>query len=98
MGLFWDLPELYADLEFYGDGRDGAGRITYFIRRPQSDQHRGVVRFDGRTVPLCLERFCRRRSFDFTNGRLPRPARRHGRRRPPPSGCARATFCFMKLS
>jgi hypothetical protein len=37
-GLFWDIENFYADIEFYEDDR-----ITYFIKHSDKDQYRGVV-------------------------------------------------------
>lgn len=47
-GFYWDTGEFQADLEFWGDGR-----ITYFVRRG-SDKHKGMVRFEGESVPTVL--------------------------------------------
>lgn len=47
-GLFWHDENLYADLEFLGDGR-----IAYFVKN-NDDRHKGVVRFDEQMVPQVL--------------------------------------------
>jgi len=47
-GLFWDTADLYSDLEFYADGR-----VTFFVRG-KDGQTRGVVKFDGQTIPPVL--------------------------------------------
>lgn len=47
-GLFWHDENLYADLEFLGDGR-----IAYFVQN-NDDRHKGVVRFDEQLVPPVL--------------------------------------------
>ena len=47
-GLFWNERNLYADLEFLG-----GGRIAYFIKHHE-DKHKGVLRFDGESVPPVL--------------------------------------------
>lgn len=48
-GLFWNEPGLYADLEFYGDGR-----VTYYVEHSSVDKARGVTNFDGHTLPAVL--------------------------------------------
>lgn len=45
VSLFWQEADLYADLEFLGDGR-----IAYFIKR-QGDKHKGVLSFDNQHMP-----------------------------------------------
>lgn len=47
-GLFWNENDLYADLEFLGDGR-----IAYFIQH-SNDKHKGQLHFDGEQVPPVL--------------------------------------------
>ena len=44
-GLFWNDENLYADLEFLGDGQ-----VAYYIER-QGDKHKGDVKFDSKTMP-----------------------------------------------
>jgi hypothetical protein len=48
-GLFWKADSLYADLEFLRDGR-----VAYYIEIA-SDKHKGVVAFDGTTIPAVLD-------------------------------------------
>jgi len=43
--LFWDESDLYADIEFLGDGR-----IAYFIKK-NGDKHKGVLEFDSQQMP-----------------------------------------------
>ena len=45
-GLFWKTGNLYADLEFLGDGR-----IAYFIEHEGEGKHKGVVKFDSEKMP-----------------------------------------------
>lgn len=45
-GLFWKTDNLYADLEFLGDGR-----IAYFIEQEGEGKHKGVVKFDSKKMP-----------------------------------------------
>lgn len=47
-GLYWNLGDFYADLEFLGDDR-----IAYFIEK-SSDKHKGIVHFASRAVPPVL--------------------------------------------
>ena len=44
-GLFWQEGQMYADLEFLGDGR-----MAYYIERT-GDKHKGVVHFDLLNLP-----------------------------------------------
>lgn len=44
-GLFWKDSNLYADIEFLGDGR-----IAYYIEC-QGDKHKGVLKFDSQKMP-----------------------------------------------
>lgn len=44
-GLYWNDGQLYADLEFLGDGR-----MAYFIERNE-DKHKGVLKFDPSQMP-----------------------------------------------
>lgn len=44
--LYWNESDLYADLEFLGDGR-----IAYFIKR-HGDKHKGVLAFDSTEMPI----------------------------------------------
>lgn len=44
-GLYWKEGQLYADLEFLGDGR-----MAYFIER-NGDKHKGVLNFDSNAMP-----------------------------------------------
>lgn len=44
-GLFWNLPALYADLEFYPDNR-----IAYYIEK-NGDKHKGVATFQEEQLP-----------------------------------------------
>jgi len=46
VGLFWELENLYADLEFYSDHR-----ITYFIEKNKNQKFRGFVLFDQKEFP-----------------------------------------------
>jgi hypothetical protein len=43
--LFWNEENLYADIEFLGDGR-----IAYFIKK-NGDKHKGVLKFDSQQMP-----------------------------------------------
>lgn len=43
--LFWHDVNLYAELEFLGDGH-----IAYFIER-SGDKHKGVLKFDSKNMP-----------------------------------------------
>jgi hypothetical protein len=43
--LYWNGDELYADIEFLGDGR-----IAYFIKK-NGDKHKGVLAFDSQKMP-----------------------------------------------
>lgn len=45
VSLYWDDKNLYADLEFLGDGR-----IVYFIKN-NNDKHKGVLSFDQQKIP-----------------------------------------------
>lgn len=45
VSLYWNEGELYADIEFLGDGR-----IAYFIKR-NGDKHKGVLAFDSQKMP-----------------------------------------------
>lgn len=45
-GLFWKTDNLYADLEFLGDGR-----IAYFIEHEGEGKHKGVIKFDSEKMP-----------------------------------------------
>ncbi len=45
--LFWNEDNLYADIEFLGDGR-----IAYFIKK-NGDKHKGVLEFKSQKMPLC---------------------------------------------
>ena len=47
-GLYFRTPTLYADIEFFGDGR-----VAYFIER-SGDRHKGVINFDSTTMPAVL--------------------------------------------
>lgn len=44
-GLYWRNDELYADLEFLGDGR-----VAYYIENGRN-RHKGVVEFDSVNIP-----------------------------------------------
>lgn len=44
-GLFWKDGNLYADIEFLGDGR-----VAYYIER-HGDKHKGVLKFDSQKMP-----------------------------------------------
>lgn len=44
--LYWNEDNLYADLEFLGDGR-----IAYFVKR-HGDKHKGVLAFDSTEMPV----------------------------------------------
>lgn len=43
--LFWNEDNLYADIEFLGDGR-----IAYFIKK-NGDKHKGVLEFKSQKMP-----------------------------------------------
>ena len=43
--LYWNVNNLYADIEFLGDSR-----ISYFIKRNE-DKHKGVLAFDSEKMP-----------------------------------------------
>lgn len=43
--LYWNDGDLYADLEFLGDGR-----IAYFIKN-HGDKHKGILTFDSQKMP-----------------------------------------------
>lgn len=43
--LFWNEANLYADIEFLGDGR-----IAYFIKQ-NGDKHKGVLEFNSQQMP-----------------------------------------------
>jgi hypothetical protein len=45
-GLYWNEGDLYADLEFLGDGR-----VTYFIEHKGQGKHKGVVHFRRGEMP-----------------------------------------------
>jgi hypothetical protein len=44
-GLFWNDSNIYADIEFLGDGQ-----IAYFINRNE-DKHKGLVKFNSKHIP-----------------------------------------------
>ena len=44
-GLFWQEGDLYADLEFLGDGH-----MAYFVERG-GDKHKGVIQFNSQNLP-----------------------------------------------
>lgn len=44
-GLYWNTNNLYADIEFLGDGR-----ISYFIKNSE-DKHKGVLAFNSEKMP-----------------------------------------------
>jgi len=44
--LFWNEADLYADIEFLGDGR-----IAYFIKK-NGDKHKGVLEFNSQQMPV----------------------------------------------
>jgi hypothetical protein len=44
-GLFWKESQIYADLEFLGDGR-----MAYYIER-NGDKHKGVLNFNSEIMP-----------------------------------------------
>ena len=44
--LYWNEDNVYADLEFLGDGR-----IAYFVKR-HGDRHKGVLAFDSTEMPV----------------------------------------------
>lgn len=48
-GLYFRTAALYADLEFFGDGR-----VAYYIER-NGDKHKGVVIFDKKEMPAVFE-------------------------------------------
>jgi hypothetical protein len=45
--LYLNNSELYADLEFLGDGR-----VAYFIEHPGEGRHKGVTKFDQDKMPV----------------------------------------------
>lgn len=45
-GLYWNDGDLYADLEFTGDGH-----VTYYVERRRNGKHKGMVAFDGSAMP-----------------------------------------------
>lgn len=45
ISLFWNEDNLYADIEFLGDGR-----IAYFIKK-NGDKHKGVLEFKSQKMP-----------------------------------------------
>lgn len=47
--LYWNVENLYADLEFLGDGR-----IAYFIKCHE-DKHKGVLAFDSQQMPAVFQ-------------------------------------------
>jgi hypothetical protein len=47
-GLFWNLDNLYADLEFLSDEK-----IAYYIEK-NKDKHKGVVTFNSEKMPAVL--------------------------------------------
>lgn len=47
-GLFWNIPGLYADVEFLDDSR-----IAYYIERA-GDKHKGVVNYNANEMPPVL--------------------------------------------
>jgi hypothetical protein len=47
--LFWNEANLYADIEFLGDGR-----IAYFIKK-NGDKHKGVLEFDSQEMPAVFQ-------------------------------------------
>lgn len=48
-GLYWHTDDLYADLEFLGEGR-----IAYFMKI-NGDQHKGIVGFDPKKLPTVFQ-------------------------------------------
>jgi hypothetical protein len=51
--LYWNEGNLYADLEFLGDGR-----IAYFVKR-HGDKHKGVLAFDSTEMPIVFSALIR---------------------------------------
>jgi|GEM_PF-1987276 len=49
IALFWNDHNLYADIEFLGDGR-----IAYFIK-VNDDKHKGVLEFDSQQMPTVFK-------------------------------------------
>ncbi len=47
--LYWNEGDLYADIEFLGDGR-----IAYFIKK-HGDKHKGVLAFDSQKMPAVFQ-------------------------------------------
>lgn len=47
--LYWNEGDLYADIEFLGDGR-----IAYFIKN-HGDKHKGVLAFDSKKMPAVFQ-------------------------------------------
>ncbi len=47
-GLFWNIPALYADLEFLPDNK-----IAYFIEK-NGDKHKGTITFQEEKLPTVL--------------------------------------------
>ena len=48
-GLYWNEADLYADLEFTGDGR-----ITYYIEHRGKGKHKGGMTYDRAEMPAVL--------------------------------------------
>jgi hypothetical protein len=51
IALYKNDSDLYADIEFLGDGR-----IAYFIKR-NGDKHKGVLKFDSQKLPAVFADF-----------------------------------------
>lgn len=54
VGLFWKTAQLYAHIEFLGEGK-----VAYYIERNgdrlDRDKHKGVVNFDSNSLPAVFE-------------------------------------------
>jgi len=46
VALYWNDSDLYADLEFLGDGR-----VAYFVEHPGEGKHKGVTKFKQKRMP-----------------------------------------------
>lgn len=50
IALYWDEDDLYADIEFIGDGR-----VTFFIKRNEHEE-KGIIDFDSQKMPTLFSR------------------------------------------
>lgn len=53
-GLYWNDGQLYADLEFIGDGK-----VSYYVERRDEGKHKGVVKIRTNEMPTVLEALLR---------------------------------------